>query len=140
MGSDDIEADMFGVDRRHEVSLAHLCWLQPRSKPYADVMAEPLPPVACTLTTKAAAAQLMEWDELRSHAVRVERVDGGAKLVLPGELAPNIYDLAAREADCCAFLTIETKRVGVEVELAITSAHPHAGPVIDLIAGFDNDH
>ena len=101
-------------------------------------MAEPLPPVVCTLTTKAAASQVIEWGELRDHALRIERVDGGAAMVLPEELADRISDLAAREAKCCAFLTIETSRGGGEMKVVITSVNPDAGPVIDMIAGFSD--
>ena len=53
----------------------------------------------------------------------------GAKLV-----HPRLVDLASREAQCCAFLTLGVDRIGDAVVLTITGA-ADAQPVIGLIVG-----
>ena len=50
-------------------------------------------------------------------------------------MVQHVEDLTRREAQCCAFLTIETSRGGGEMKVVITSVNPDAGPVIDMIAG-----
>ncbi|MDX2378446.1 MAG: hypothetical protein QNM02_01650 [Acidimicrobiia bacterium] len=92
-------------------------------------------PVACTLTTKDAAAQVVEWTDLRMMMLDVERVEGGVEMRFPIALADAVRDLSAREATCCAFLTLVTTDRGDEVELRITSDAPEAAAVIDLLAG-----
>lgn len=92
-------------------------------------------PVACTLTTKDAAAQVVEWTELRTYVIDVERIEGGVEMTFPLTLADAVRDLAAREATCCAFLTLVTTERRDAVELRITSDAPEAGDVIDLLAG-----
>ena len=97
-------------------------------------MAEPIA-VACTLTTKDAAAQVIEWADLRSHMTSVERIEDGVEMRFPIAVAADVRDLAAREATCCAFLTLVTAECGDEVELRITSDAQEAAGVIDLLAG-----
>jgi hypothetical protein len=97
-------------------------------------MAEPIA-VACTLTTKDAATQVIEWADLRSHMTSVERIEDGVEMTFPIAMAGDVRDLAAREATCCAFLTLVTAECGDEVELRITSDAQEAAGVIDLLAG-----
>ena len=59
----------------------------------------------------------------------------GRELSFPIELAPTVEDLAAREATCCSFLTIETQRDGDRIRLVITSADPAAAPVVEALTG-----
>ena len=91
-------------------------------------------PIACTLTTKQAASQLDEWAQLRASATEVEPIDGGVRLTLPSALEAATRDLASREAQCCAFLTLGVDRIGDAVVLTITGAED-AQPVIGLIVG-----
>ncbi len=91
--------------------------------------------VACSLTTKDAAAQVMEWAELRHEMIGVERIDGGVEMRFPIALATALRDLAAREATRCGFLDLVTSEVGDEIELRVTSDAPDASGVIDLLAG-----
>ena len=69
-------------------------------------------PIACTLTTKEAASQLDEWGELRRAATSVAAVDGGYRLTFPASSEATVRDLAAREAQCCAFLGLSVERTG----------------------------
>ncbi|MEM9468405.1 MAG: hypothetical protein AAGA90_23755 [Actinomycetota bacterium] len=94
-------------------------------------MADPIP-IACTLTTKQAADQLDEWAALRAQARSVEPIDGGVRVVLPSDMEPTARDLAAREAACCAFLTLAVDPVGDDVVVTITGP-ADAQPVIGLI-------
>lgn len=91
-------------------------------------------PIACTLTTKQATSQLDEWGRLRESATSIEPVDGGVRLTLPASVGGATRDLAAREAHCCAFLTLGVERVGSDVVLTITGPED-AQPVIGLIVG-----
>ena len=95
---------------------------------------EPVP-IACTLTPTGAAAQLAEWTALNERSSGSEPIPGGRRLWFPVELAATVEDLAAREAACCAFLTIETVRVDDHVRVDITADDPTAAPVIDALTG-----
>ncbi len=96
--------------------------------------ADPVP-VACTLTTAAAARQALEWSDLQHRATSIIAIEGGARLRLPAELGPHVRDLVARESRCCAFLTITTETTRREIVLDVTSGQPEARPVIELLAG-----
>ena len=92
-------------------------------------------PIMCTLTTKEAATQALEWVDLQHRAISVNEVEGGVRMTLPASLADDVVDLARREAGCCAFLTIDTSVVGDVLTLSISSANPDALPVIFALAG-----
>ena len=91
-------------------------------------------PIACTLTTKEAASQLDEWGELRARASDVEAIDGGYRVTLPASEEAVARDLAAREAQCCAFLTLDVAASEDDVMVTITGP-ADAAPVIALIVG-----
>ena len=95
-------------------------------------------PIVCSLTTKDAARQGLEWTDLQGHALTATRIDGGAVMTFDAELADSVEDLAAREASCCGFLSITTMRSDDAVQLEITSDNPAAHPVIDAMAGLGN--
>lgn len=97
-------------------------------------MSEDRTPIACTLTTKQAASQLDEWGELRSKASAVEEVDGGYRVTLPASADAVARDLAAREAQCCAFLTLDVTSSDDSVVVTVTGP-AEAMPVIALIVG-----
>lgn len=92
-------------------------------------------PLFCSLRIDDAAAQAMEWADLQKHTVAVEPLGSGMALTFGIEVADEVEDLAAREAECCGFLSITTTRTDQTVLLEITSDHPDATPVIDAIAG-----
>lgn len=92
-------------------------------------------PIACSLPPTGAAAQLAEWAALHERSSGSESIPGGRRLWFPVELAATVEDLAAREATCCAFLTIQTARIGDEVRVDITADDPDAAPVIDALTG-----
>ena len=93
-------------------------------------------PIACTLSPADMTSQAAEWAELRERAQRITRVSNGVEMTFPAELADTVEDLAAREATCCAFLTITTTRGSDEIGVWITSADPDGRPVAELLAGF----
>ena len=92
-------------------------------------------PIACSLTTDEAAAQLLDWANLQSQVVSSERLEHGVAMTLPIELADSVEDLAAREAQCCSFLSIATSRRHDLVRLEITSEDPNAAGVIEMLTG-----
>lgn len=93
------------------------------------------PPIVCTLTTKAAAAQASQWVDLHHRAIEVRAIDGGARFTLPASMVDDVEGLAQRERSCCAFLDIQTTVHGEVLTLEITSADPEALPVIAAMAG-----
>ncbi len=98
-------------------------------------MSASLPPVVCTLTTKAAAAQALEWTDLHPHVSSSERLPDGVLMRLPLARQDAILDLVERERSCCAFLDIETSVEGNELVVQITSTNPDARPVIAMLSG-----
>ena len=92
-------------------------------------------PVACSLTTKDAARQGLEWADLQRHALTATRIDGGAAMTVDAELADSVEDLAARESSCCGFLSMTTVRSDDEVRLEITADNPDAHPLIQAMTG-----
>ena len=98
-------------------------------------MSRPRIPIACTLPPGGAEAQLGEWRSLRAHLVADEPIPGGRRLSFPIDLAPEVEDLAVREAACCAFLAIETHREADLVRVEISSEDPAAAPIIEALAG-----
>lgn len=92
-------------------------------------------PIACTLTPTAAEAQLGEWSALLAQLEADESIRGGRRLSFPISLASVVDDLARREAACCSFLTITTRRTEEQIVLELRSDDPAALPVVEAIAG-----
>jgi hypothetical protein len=51
------------------------------------------------------------------------------------DLIESVEDLAAREAECCSFLSIATIRSDDSIRLEITSEDPNASGVIEMLTG-----
>ena len=92
-------------------------------------------PIACSLSTDKAAVQLLDWANLQGHVVTTERLEHGVAMTFGADLSESVEDLAAREAECCSFLSISTSRSDDSIRLEITSDNPDAGAVIDMLAG-----
>ncbi len=92
-------------------------------------------PVACSLLTDEAAVQILDWANLQRQVVGIERLEQGVAMTFSIELADSVEDLAAREAECCPFLSIATSRSDDLVRLEITSDDPNASEVIELLTG-----
>lgn len=93
-------------------------------------------PVACTLTTKQAAEQILDWEKMRSRAPATSRSGHGVSMTFPGFLGAAVLAFVAREKACCDFLDLDvTTQVDSIVKLMITSDNPDAMPIIDLLAG-----
>ena len=93
-------------------------------------------PVACTLTATAAEERAQEFRELAARAL-IGRTRNGLELelrfaALEGVPA-QVESLAARERECCAFLSIDVENSGDEVTLRLT-APEGAGETLDLFA------
>jgi hypothetical protein len=104
---------------------------------YQPIASEPPAPkeLACTLTTKDGANQALEWSDLSRFSTSFDRVEHGATLTLPADRKEALIDLAAREAQCCAFLKLTVEDDGAEVRLTITLDQHDAQPVIDVLTG-----
>jgi hypothetical protein len=92
-------------------------------------------PVACSLSTDEGAVQLLDWANLRGHVVTTDRIEHGVAMTFGADLVESVEDLAAREAECCSFLSIATIRSDDSIRLEITSHNPDAGAVIDMLVG-----
>lgn len=92
-------------------------------------------PIACTLTNKEAAQQVLEWGDLQHRAAGVSPLDDGVRMTFPAAMFDEVEDLARRESACCAFLTITTSVVDDVLTLDISSDNPDAMPVIHALAG-----
>lgn len=92
-------------------------------------------PIACSLPLREAASQAAEWTDLHDHVIGTERLPNGIAVTYDVEMARAVEDLVAREAACCAWLTLSTSmcREGIRVEMA--SDNPEAQPVIEALAG-----
>jgi hypothetical protein len=93
-------------------------------------------PIACTLDTGAARAQLDEWRSVLSAAVLSTHRDDLSttrmELAPDADLAP-IVALARREVACCAFFRF-TIEIDTHGNALIVSVPPDAGPILDAFA------
>lgn len=92
-------------------------------------------PIACTLTTKAAATRVLEWADLQGRATEVVRLATGARMYFDPELETQVADLAQRERTCCVFLTLTTEIVDNRLALEVTTENTDGLPVIARLAG-----
>ena len=93
--------------------------------------------IACSISTSDAVAQAVEWSELGQQALTTERLDGGVAMTFNADIAHSVMDLAAREAECCGFLSITTNLTGQTVRLEITSGNPDHRPMIEALVGME---
>lgn len=98
-------------------------------------MDQSLEPIACSLPLRDAAKQAGEWTDLHNRIVRSESGGGRYMVEYPIALADEVEDLAAREASCCAWLSIATKRQSETIRLELESENPEAGSVIEALLG-----
>ena len=98
-------------------------------------MRQDFEPIACSLPLWDAAKQAGEWHELSDRALDVETIDGGVSVLYPSDLTHQVRDLVAREAACCAWLSIETSPTEEGIRVKVTSSNPDARPVIEALIG-----
>lgn len=98
-------------------------------------MGEKFEPIACSLPVREAAKQAGEWHDLHGRAKTVEKIEDGVSVVYPLELASQVEDLVAREAACCAWLSLETEQDDLGIRVRLTSADPDAWRVIEALLG-----
>ncbi len=91
-------------------------------------------PIACSLPLRSAARQAIEWVDLRPYAVTAEDIDDGVAMTFTIAAADTVEDLAAREAQCCPFLSLATTRTRQGIRLEVTSEDPDARPIIAALA------
>ena len=94
-------------------------------------------PITCSLSTVDAVSKAQEWSELGHQALTSERLDGGVAMTFHPDMAGRVKDLAAREAECCGFLSITTSLTEQVVRLEITSDNPDHRPMIEALVGIE---
>lgn len=92
-------------------------------------------PIACSLSANDAVDQALRLGDLRSLAVAREALDDGVALTFDSGLADRVADFAAREAQCCGFLSLATSHSSGTVRLEVTSDNPDAHGIIDAMFG-----
>lgn len=92
-------------------------------------------PISCSISGTEASRQALEWTDLGSRAARAEPIDGGVAMTFPIDIADSVEDLAAREAECCGFLSITTTRTDQTIRLEISSDHLGARTLIETMIG-----
>lgn len=89
-------------------------------------------PTACTLDQDAARAQTDEWQTLLTTALRREQTTDGLSIAFPIAHAGLVEDLAEREAACCAFLSITTRRTDDQITVEVDAADAAGRKVLEL--------
>ena len=86
-------------------------------------------PIACTLEANDAADRTGEWAQVVARAEERIRTDDGIRLRFPAEpaLAATLAELAAKEADCCAFFDFSLSLAHGETWFQ-SPPHPTANP------------
>jgi hypothetical protein len=97
-------------------------------------LVEAEPELACTLGSEDARAQLDEWANLRQLWRKADAKQNGMRLWFDSTAEVPLRAVAAKEAACCGFLSLEVSGDGDLVRLEITSDHADAPPVIALLA------
>jgi hypothetical protein len=92
------------------------------------------PKLACTLGPEDARAQLDDWANLRQLWRKTGAKANGMRLWFDSSAEVPLRAVAAKEAVCCAFLSLEVVGDGDLVRLEIISDHADAPPVIALLA------
>jgi hypothetical protein len=90
---------------------------------------------SCTLDAAEMPARLREWAALRDRSTGIRAINGGVLISLgPDEPIDQVADLAAREAECCAFYTFLLRVEGRTRELEITAGAGREIAVRTLLA------
>jgi hypothetical protein len=101
---------------------------------------EPLPAVACTLTTKARAERGLEWADLGALALSHQVLPDGVRSSYELSQAEGIEDLVDRELECCgSWLVLQLNRDGGVVQLTATAATAEGVEVIRSALRFATD-
>lgn len=92
-------------------------------------------PIACSLSAGDAVDHFLTISDLRSMVVSSEPLVDGIALTFDSGLADKVDEFAAREAQCCGFLTLVTSRSDEGVRLEVSSENPDAHRIIDAMFG-----
>jgi hypothetical protein len=93
------------------------------------------PKLICTLPVEQTGSRINEWGQIRAAAGSVEEVADGVALTLPASFTHQVEAVAAREAECCAFLNLVTLVDEDHIRLEITSEVAGADHVIRMLVG-----
>ncbi|MEY2420995.1 MAG: hypothetical protein QOI95_1062 [Acidimicrobiaceae bacterium] len=129
-------SDLNGFAAQLEHLRVSLASLEPtdRCGPGCGCDADLSTPIVCTLSSDAMADRSSAWTELLGRATEREPTTTGMRLRFDTDpdVAATIADLAAREAECCAFfsfsITVDARGVWLGVD-----APPDGRPVLDAL-------
>jgi hypothetical protein len=93
-------------------------------------------PIACTLSASEAVDRGGDWRAAVDQAEGWEQTATGVSLRFPRdpELAARLADLAAREADCCAFFTFQLAVANDGLRFDIAAPPDGQGVLLALFA------
>ena len=98
---------------------------------------EPFSPAACTLVPGAMKERLGEWLALRKRSTNLRRTPEGAVLTLASdEHLDAVYELMAREAECCSFYHFSLAVSGPVRELEI-DAGPNGHLAVEALLSME---
>ncbi len=92
-------------------------------------------PIASSLPAGEAMDHFLTISDLMSAVVSSETLVDGIALTFDSALADRVDEFAAREAQCCGFLTLVTSRSDEGVRLEVSSENPDAHRIIDAMIG-----
>ncbi|WP_051324803.1 hypothetical protein [Candidatus Solirubrobacter pratensis] len=93
------------------------------------------PSIACTLSPAELRIRRHETADLARHALRSRRsVERGELLVFDADAESALRDAIAAEAECCAFLAMELRTSGMQLELEITGPDEARAMIAGLFA------
>lgn len=89
----------------------------------------------CSLSEQDAAAQALEWADLRNLSIGLSLIDDGVRLTFSSDLEETIRSLVMREQVCCPMFNFAIYRDHDAVALEVTSEDVHAQTAIASISG-----
>ncbi len=92
-------------------------------------------PIACSLPAGDAVDHFRTISDLMSMVVSSEPPVDGIALTFDSGLADKVDEFAAREAQCCGFLTLVTSRSDEGARLEVRSENPDAHRMIEAMFG-----
>ena len=83
------------------------------------------PPVICMLDPTQRSSQKLEWSDISSLALTIERMDTGVRATFALDRQAQLQDLADREQDCCgSWLSVEISSSDAGLVLDVTTENP----------------
>lgn len=94
-------------------------------------------PIACTIPLTEVGNRTVERHDLFAQARSTKRIDSGVIVSFAPSFAGDVAALVEKEAECCAFLSMETEIATDELLLSVTTQDESALPAIEAFVGLE---